>query len=170
VLTVVTGFLMKFLVDRMLGKLAKELRMLGYDTSYYRGQDISRLIQMARQEDRVILTRNTKLLQRKSDVAVLSVTGDHPILQLKELVEKGAIPLDEKAPFIRCILCNDLLIEIPRDEAVGKAPDFIFYQQKTFFQCPQCQRIYWQGSHQQHMQRKLAELLGGTQSEAINTK
>jgi uncharacterized protein with PIN domain len=161
---------MKFLVDRMLGKLAKELRMLGYDTIYYRGEDIGRLIQLARQEDRVILTRNAKLLQRRFDVAVLRVTGDHPLLQLKELIEKGDIPLNEKAPFIRCLLCNSLLNEIPRDEVVGKVPDFILYQQKTFFQCPQCQRIYWQGSHQQHMQKRLDELLAGTQSEVTNTK
>ena len=59
---------MKFVVDRMLGKLAKGLRMLGYDTIYYRGEDVGPLIQLARQEDRVILTRNTKLTQGKSDL------------------------------------------------------------------------------------------------------
>jgi len=161
---------MKFVVDRMLGKLAKGLRMLGYDTIYYRGEDVGPLIQLARQEDRVILTRNTKLTQGKSDIAILRVTEDNPILQLRELIERGDISLNKEALFIRCLLCNNLLNEIPREEVVGKVPDFILYQQKRFFQCPQCQRIYWQGSHQQHMQKKVSELLARTQSQATNTK
>jgi len=151
---------MKFLVDRMLGKLAKELRMLGYDTTYYRGEDVHQLIQWARQEGRVILTRNTKLFSKKFDVSILGVTEDDPILQLKELIEKGHITLDEKILFSRCLLCNTLLDEILQEEAEGKVPDFIFYQQKTFFRCPQCRRIYWQGSHQENMQKNIEELFG----------
>jgi uncharacterized protein with PIN domain len=149
---------MKFLVDRMLGKLAKELRMLGYDTIYYQGEDVHQLIRWARQEGRVILTRNTKLLPKKSEDRILRVTEDKPALQLKELIQKGQITLDEEALFSRCLVCNSLLNEIPREEAEGKVPDFIFYQQKAFFRCPQCRRIYWQGSHQENMQRKLNKL------------
>ena len=155
---------MKFLVDRMLGKLAKELRMLGYDTVYYRGEDLHQLIQLARKEGRVILTRNTKLVQQKIDVSILGVTEDDPTLQLRELIGKGYISSDEEALFIRCLLCNSLLDEIPREEAEGKVPDFIFYQKKAFFQCPQCRRIYWQGSHLENMQRKVDELLPSTKS------
>ena len=151
---------MKFLVDRMLGKLAKELRMVGYDTIYYRGEDVHQLMQLARQEGRAILTRNTKLFSKKFDVSILRVTEDDPILQLKELIEKGHITLDEKILFSRCLLCNTLLDEILQEEAEGKVPDFIFYQQKTFFRCPQCHRIYWQGSHQENMQKNIEELFG----------
>jgi len=142
----------------MLGKLAKELRMLGYDTTYYRGEDVHKLIQLARQEGRLILTRNTKLTPRKLDVAILGVTEDDPILQLRGLIGKGYISLNAETLFIRCLLCNSLLNETSREEVAGKIPDFIFYQQKTFFQCPQCRRIYWQGSHQENMQRKLEKL------------
>jgi uncharacterized protein with PIN domain len=150
---------MKFLVDRMLGKLAKELRMLGYDTIYYRGEDAYPLIASARQEGRVILTRNTKLIPKRSEDRILRVTEDDPILQLKELIQKGHITLDEEQLFSRCLVCNVLLDPVTRDEAEGKVPDFIFHQQKEFFQCPQCERIYWQGSHQENMQRRLEELL-----------
>jgi uncharacterized protein with PIN domain len=86
------------------------------------------------------------------------VTEDRPSLQLKELIQKGQITLDEEASFSICLICNGVLDEIPREEAEGKVPDFIFYQQKTFFRCPQCRRIYWQGSHQENMQRKLNKL------------
>ena len=149
---------MKFLADRTLGKLAKELRMLGYDTIYYREEDAHLMIQLARQEGRVILTRNTKLKPKRSDDRIIRVTQDDPSLQLKELIQKEHISFNEGNLFSRCLLCNVLLDEIPRGEAEGKVPEFIFYQQKAFFRCPQCQRIYWPGSHQNNMHKKVEEL------------
>jgi uncharacterized protein with PIN domain len=160
---------MKFIVDRMLGKLARELRMLGYDTVYYRGEDAYPMISLARREARVILTRNTKLIPKRPEDRILRVTENHPLLQLTELLQKGYIRFDEEKFFSRCLLCNALLDQIPREEAEGKVPDFIFYQQKEFFRCPECQRIYWPGSHQENMQRRIEELFHG-KSEARNTK
>ena len=149
---------MKVLVDQMLGKLVKGLRMLGYDTIYYRGADPHQMIQLARQEGRVILTRNTKLIPKRPEDRIARVTQDTPFLQLRELIDKKIIRLDEEDLFSRCLLCNSLLVEIPRSEAEGKVPDFTFYHQKQFFQCPQCNRIYWQGSHQENMEEKIEEL------------
>ena len=144
----------------MLGKLAKELRMLGYDTLYYRGEGGYPFIKLAREEGRVILTRNSKLLPRRAEDRIVKITQDKPSLQLMELVQKGYISLKEKYLFSRCLLCNFPLDEIPREEAEGKVPDFIFYQQKDFFRCPQCSRIYWQGSHQDNMRKKVKKLFG----------
>jgi uncharacterized protein with PIN domain len=152
--------MIKFLADRMLGKLAKGLRMLGYDTAYYRGGEAYPLIKLAREEGRAILTRNTKLLPKRPEDRIIQIAAMKPSLQLKELFQRKVISLKEGAPFSRCLLCNLPLDEIPRDEAEGKVPDYILYQQKTFSRCPQCLRIYWQGSHQDHMQRKVSELVG----------
>ncbi len=149
---------MKFIADRMLGKLVKELRMLGYDTVYYRGENTYPLIRLAREEGRAILTRSTKLLPKRPEDRIIRVTEDKPSLQLRELVQKGYVSLKEETFFSRCLLCNILLDAIPREEAEGKVPDFILYQQKHFFRCPQCSRIYWQGSHQDNMQRKIERL------------
>jgi uncharacterized protein with PIN domain len=149
---------MKFLVDFMLGKLAKGLRMLGYDTIYYRGEEVQQMIQLARQEGRVILTRNTKLKQKRPEDRIIIVTEDNPSLQLVDLIQKGCISLNEETLFSRCLLCNVLLDEIAREESAGKVPEFIFYHQKTFFRCPQCGRIYWPGSHQENMQKKVENL------------
>jgi uncharacterized protein with PIN domain len=149
---------MNFVADRMLGKLAKQLRMLGYDTIYYRGEDTYRLIKLAREEDRVVLTRNTKLLPRTPEDHIIKITEDRPFLQVRELIQKGLISLSEENLFSRCLLCNVLLDDIPREEAEGKVPDFIFYQQKEFYRCPRCQRIYWQGSHQENMKRRIDKL------------
>ena len=161
---------MKFLVDRMLGKLAKGLRMLGHDTTYYRGDDVQQLIHMARHEDRVILTRNTKLVPRSPEDRILRVTDDNPRHQLMQLIQKGHVPLDEEKFFSRCLLCNVLLGPMPRKEAEAKVPDFVFHQQKEFFQCSQCKRIYWPGTHQKNMQKLLEGLLGSTKGEALNSK
>jgi len=146
----------------MLGKLAKELRMLGYDTLYYRGEDGYPLIKLAREESRVILTRNSKLLPRKPEDRIVRLMDDKPSLQLRELIQKGYVSLNEEKLYSRCLLCNALLDEISRDEAEGKVPDFIFYQHKEFSRCPQCLRIYWPGSHLNHMIEKVKELLAST--------
>jgi uncharacterized protein with PIN domain len=149
---------MKFLADRMLGKLTKELRMLGYDTLYYREENKYPLIQLARKEGRVILTRNNKLIPKGPEDQIIRIMEDKPSLQVRELIQKRVISMNEKILFSRCLLCNILLNEIPKSEVEGKVPDFVFYQQKEFFQCPQCLRIYWQGSHLENMQKKMEKL------------
>ena len=153
---------MKFIADRMLGKLARELRMLGYDTVYYRGEDVYPLIKLAREEGRVILTRSTQLGPKRPEDRIVRITEDKPSLQLRELIQRKIISLIEEPLFSRCLVCNALLNQIPREEAEGKVPEFIFYQQKEFFRCPQCSRVYWQGSHQEHMQEKIKQLFGQT--------
>jgi uncharacterized protein with PIN domain len=149
---------MKFIADRMLGKLAKELRMLGYDTVYYRGENAYSLIESARGEGRVILTRSAQLIPRTPEDRIVRIIADRPSLQLRELIQRKIISLHEEPLFSRCLLCNALLAKIPRGEAEGKIPDFIFYQQKDFLRCPQCSKIYWQGSHQGHMKKRIEQL------------
>lgn len=149
---------MRFVADRMLGKLAKHLRMLGYDTMYYRGEDITSLLKLAREETRVVLTRNTKLLPKTPEDRIIPIKEDQSLLQINELIQRGVISLREENFFSRCLLCNALLDGILREEAEGKVPDFIFYQQKDFYRCPHCQRIYWQGSHQDNMKRRIDKL------------
>ena len=150
---------MKFLVDRMLGKLAKALRLLGYDAIYYQGEDLTQLIRLAREQDRVILTRNMKLSGRKPEDRVVRITQDHPELQLRELYEKGHIALSEEKSFSRCLVCNILLYGMTRKEVEGKVPDFIFHNYQEFYRCSRCGRIYWPGSHQQNMQKRIMEIL-----------
>lgn len=148
----------KFLVDTMLGKLAKELRMLGYDALYYRGQNPRELIRLADQQERVILTRSPRLIPQMKEGRIILLLQDNPVLQLKELLKHGIIALNEETFFSRCLLCNSLLDRIRREEAEGKVPDFIFYEQEEFYRCPQCHKIYWPGSHQERMQRRIGQV------------
>ena len=152
---------MKFLVDRMLGKLAKGLRMLGYDAIYYRGEDAYQLYSLARLDGRVILTRNTKLIQKRPEDHIIKITEDAPFLQLKEVIQKGHLSLSEENFFSRCLVCNAVIDPIPHEEAEGKVPDFIYIQKKDFSECPQCRRIYWEGSHQENMAKRVKELFHG---------
>jgi len=149
---------MKFLVDRMLGKLAKTLRLLGYDAIYYQGEDPTQLIRLAREQDRVILTRNTKLAASQPGDRVVPIAKDHPDLQLLELHEKGHIVFNDNKSFSRCLICNVLLDGITRKEVEGKVPEFIFHNYQEFYRCSQCGRIYWPGTHQQHMQKRIKEI------------
>jgi hypothetical protein len=77
---------------------------------------------------------------------------------LKEVVQKGTLSLDGEKLYSRCLLCNDPIDAIPREEAEGKVPDFIFSQQRGFYRCPKCRRIYWQGSHLGNMAKKVEDL------------
>lgn len=158
---------MKFIADRTLGKLAKGLRMLGYDTLYYRDEDIHQLIHLAREEDRIILTRDTNLALRRPKDRIVTITEDLPSRQLKEVIQKATLSLDEEKLYTRCLLCNDPIDPIPRQEAEGKVPDFIFIQQKDFYRCSKCRRIYWQGSHLGNMQKKVKELIGNFKKSEI---
>jgi len=156
---------MKFIADRTLGKLAKGLRMLGYDTLYYRGEDRHQLIYLAREEDRIVLTRDKRLVLRRPKDRIITITEDNPSRQLGELVQKGSLSPDDEILFGRCLLCNEPMDEIPRQEAEGKVPDFIFLNQKAFFRCPKCGRIYWQGSHLNNMRKRVKELFHNKSEE-----
>lgn len=149
---------MKFLVDRMLGKLAKDLRLLGYDTLYYEGKGLLELIDLSRKERRVILTRNSRLIPKRPDDQIVQITEDKPALQLRQLISRNTIQFEEGRFFSRCLLCNAVLEGVFRQEVEGKVPDFIFHQHKEFFRCPQCQKIYWPGTHQKNMKKKLEAL------------
>ena len=144
---------MKFLVDRMLGKLAKNLRALGYDTVYYRGEDPRQLTEMARQQGRTVLTRNIRLIPKQPGDNILTVEDDDPNLQLRSLIERRVISLEQARPFTRCLLCNTLLKPVPQGDAEGKVPDYVLYHEKEFFQCQDCSRIYWRGSHHNSMKK-----------------
>jgi uncharacterized protein with PIN domain len=154
---------LKFAADRMLGKLAKWLRLMGQDVIYGRHLTGYGLIRAARQEDRLILTRDRRLKQKQPPPA-LFIESDHYREQLRQVVE--ACRLDPMArPFSRCAQCNALLQ--PRDKAAVEAlvPPYVFSTQERFSACPECRRIYWPATHHE---RILAELKKISPAESGN--
>jgi len=146
---------MRFLVDEMLGSLAKWLRILGYDTAYFQRMEDNDLIRLARAEGRLLLTRDTQLTRRKG-VDCLLIESDEVEGQLREVFRRLRLPAN--SPFSRCPLCNTPLQEVEKASIKGRVPPYVFKTQEHFSICPRCDKIYWQGTHWQRMRRRISRL------------
>jgi uncharacterized protein with PIN domain len=139
----------------MLGTLAKWLRILGFDTIYDSALDDNQLARLARSEGRVLLTRDQELARRRGIRSLLVAEQDLEGQIEQVLSDLGLTP---DRTFSRCPVCNGLLAPLDRETARGRVPAYISKTQKTFKQCPACQRIYWRGTHWQQMNTKLENL------------
>jgi len=146
----------RFLADFMLGRLARWLRVLGYDTIYSRRGVESVLMVKAYREDRIILTRNTRLFKRIDPARALFIHFDGFRDQVREVIEALNIEYDAELFLSRCVECNLVLVPLTREEVQTKVPPYIFQTIKAFRTCPQCGRIFWSGTHIEEM-RKLIE-------------
>ena len=152
-------FPMRFAADRMLGKLAKWLRILGYDTLYSRTLSNDRFLTLA-DEDRILLSRNTRLMGKVAPDRLIFVEANDPEMQLQGLIRQlGLKPQPDKF-FSRCTICNSLLELVEPEDVVGKVPDYIWAGHNRFSECKTCERIYWPGSHFARSHREIGRLLG----------
>ncbi len=142
----------RFIVDAMLGRLARWLRVLGYDTLYFSNLEDAALYVRARADDRILLTRDRELARRKG-VRVILIEDDRVEAQARQAAR--AFDLSTANAFTRCIECNAILRELPRDEARPLVPPFVFPTQTRFRRCPECGRVYWRGTHWAHMLQDL---------------
>lgn len=138
---------MKFICDDNLGKLAKLLRTLGYDTLFEKNLDDHRLIRQSLEQNRVILTRDTKLVRFKIAQNQLLIRNDDPVEQLKQVIEFFKLKPKKESLFSRCLLCNDILEKVEKDKAKDKIPPYVFKTQKDFVICKNCDRVFWKGTH-----------------------
>lgn len=141
----------------MLGKLAKWLRILGYDTLYWRGNNPQMLKEKGR--GRIFITRSTATFSHGGSFkGVILVRDDNPELQLRSVMRELTLKIDEDRIFSRCPVCNSQLQEIPKEDVEGRVPNFVFSTYSEFSSCLECSRIYWKGTHLESMRRKIAEL------------
>ncbi len=151
---------MKFIVDNNTGKLAKWLRMMGYDTLFFRGGDDSQMVTMALAEGRVILTRDTQIVRRRvvanGQLKVLLIQSDQPEWQMQQVV--AMLNLDNQLkPLSICLECNHPLEERERQQVKDLVPPYVFQTQCQYMACPVCRRVYWRGTHWQAMTKKLEQ-------------
>ncbi|MCM8796844.1 MAG: Mut7-C RNAse domain-containing protein [Candidatus Omnitrophica bacterium] len=136
----------RLLLTRELGRLAKWLRILGLDTVYFKEQNVSSLIIEALRQERIIITRNHHL-PRSCGARIVVINAERLNAQLAEVLKRLQIKPVSDMMFTRCTLCNEPLTAIQKENAKDKVPAYVFAAQERFFACPQCSRIYWQGSH-----------------------
>jgi len=143
---------LRFLTDTMLGKLAKYLRMLGFDTVYFPQGDRLCLIDLAVKQGRVFLTRDKTIVRTLSDLPeLLCINDNSPIKQLQQVIKYFELTLNENNFFTRCLRCNQLLVKISAQEVEHRVPAYIATIQQEFFVCQKCERVYWKGTHQKRM-------------------
>jgi len=143
----------RLLVDAMLGRLARWLRLMGYDAAYWRDGSDEALIAAAQAEDRLIVTRDHALARRRGVRAVLIATEglDEQITEARTAL--GGAP----APFTRCSACGGELTDLPYEAARDLVPPYVWQTQTQFSRCAICGRVYWRGTHWPALQRRLAQ-------------
>ncbi len=155
---------MRFIADSMLGRLARWLRLLGFDTYYTPHIEDSLLIEIACEEKRVLLTRDTRLVKRRGAEEFLLLEENDTFAQLKKVIEIfDLLPEDKENPcpicFIRCSLCNCLLDDIPKEDAKDHVPEYVYNTSESFRRCPSCRKFYWKGTHHDLLLKKLKSII-----------
>ncbi len=150
----------------MLGRLARWLRLLGYDTAYSSQIEKSLLLRISREEERILLTRDARLVQVRGLTQYLLLTDNQPLEQLKKVITTFALfpagisPESFMSPVIgRCSLCNTILENVSKERGKKRVPEYVFRTAESIKKCPRCEKYYWQGTHQERFRRKLTEIL-----------
>ena len=148
---------MKFLLTKELGRLVRWLRILGFDTEYFKQGNTGSLIIEALRSGRIIITRNHRL-PRSGGIQITVIEAEKIKEQVSEVFKALKINLSPDMMFTRCILCNEKLKEIEKEKVKDKVPEYVFKTQEDFITCPKCKRIYWQGTHWGDVTKTLKEI------------
>ncbi|MBI2887437.1 MAG: Mut7-C RNAse domain-containing protein [Chloroflexi bacterium] len=155
----------RFIADASVGRLAKWLRILGYDTVFVPAITDPELLRRARQDDRVLLTRGRLLAGRREvhrgAVRAVLLRSDRWQEQVQQVAQELGLSLPGD-PFARCIRCNDETVTLQRSQVEGRVPPYVFATQLSFKACPRCGRIYWRGTHWDHARAHLERIKAGS--------
>ena len=146
-----------FVLDVHLGKLARYLRFLGFDTLYRNDYEDEELAQISSEQQRVLLTQDLGLLKRSIVVYGYRVRSPQPKSQVKEVLERFDL-YSKIVPFYRCSRCNGKLLPVEKENIQDRLPYYTAIYYHEFFQCQSCQQLYWKGAHYQRMKQLIAEL------------
>lgn len=149
----------RFIAAASAGRLARWLRLAGFDTAYHPRLPDGLLIARALKDRRVILTRSRRILDRRALPPVLVLKSEKPFEQLRQVVGEMNLTLDSRAFFSRCCFCNLVLETASRGEVREIVPPYVFKTRKEFRRCGGCRRIFWAGTHQASILRRLETLL-----------
>ncbi len=149
----------RFIADENVGKLARLLRLAGYDTLFFSGENDARLVELALASGRIILTRDTRIPLRKpiagGKIRAVLLREDSPEKQMQQVVRELNL-LEHLRPFSLCLECNQPLHPLGREEVRDRVPPYVWLTREEYSECPRCRRIYWKGTHWEAMTRTLA--------------
>lgn len=147
----------RFVADSMLGRLARWLRAFGFDVFYDPTLDDHGVIARARERGALAITRNTEF-PKPPDVRVILIRSNFIEEQLAQVVREVPLDMTSAKPLTRCTVCNQMLVSATRDEVWRDIPPFIYLTNESYVRCPDCGRVYWEGSHANRMHETLAQL------------
>ena len=152
----------RLLADAMLGRLARWLRLMGYDTAYDNVSEDRELARRSRAEGRVLLTRDHELAGRSGlrSLLIESEVLEEQIEQVQAALGPPPLPT-----LSRCSVCNEPLIEATAEQAARLVPPFVSRTQSQFRRCPRCERVYWPGSHVEGMADAVQAFRNGAEAE-----
>lgn len=149
----------RFLADRMLGKLARWLALLGYDARRAGDHEIDDAVLMAaaRREGRVLLTRDRRM-PRVQGLTILVLREPGFEGQLAEVLRAFGLKPDPGRFFSRCSLCDARLLDVRREDVLAELPEKVRTLDSRIFRCPSCRRLYWLGTHVERARALLSRL------------
>ena len=148
---------MKFIADVMLGRLAKWLRILGYDTLYDSNFTDDELFFKAHQEKRILLTRDSDLAKRMNPKYCFFIDEQAVREQVKQVIAQFDLNTEQYL-FTRCTLCNEPIHLIAKELVESRVPQFVYNSVDEFYYCEHCDKIYWAGSHIKQVRDLLSKL------------
>ena len=132
--------------------------MAGYDTLFFNGSNDSQMIVIARDEGRVILTKDTQIMKRRvvtsGRIKAILIRGDESERQMLQVIDTLGLNSFFK-PFTICLECNQLLMGKSKPQVKERVPPYVFRTQDQYMECPNCHRLYWRGTHWQAMTERL---------------
>jgi uncharacterized protein len=147
----------RFIADVNVGKLARLLRMLGFDVFYRNDLDDEIIAATASAEQRICLTMDGRLLKRRQIIYGRLVRSQAPEQQTREVVHLYGLA-DLFRPFSRCLRCNELLAPVAKEVIIDRLEPLTRKYYDAFYRCPKCKKIYWPGSHREHMEKIITGL------------
>ncbi len=151
---------MKFIADIMVGKLAKYLRMAGWDVLYMNDASDDEIIKIACKTGRIVLTRDSLMLTRREfkngTLKYLHIKDEKLKKQLGQI--KSELHLSLKPDLVRCIECNRILVKVGKEEIKNMVPPYVYKTQENFLYCKNCDKYYWRGTHYHNIKKTFLDI------------
>lgn len=151
---------MKFIADSMLGRLARWLRLSGYDVLYENDVVDESIIERAKSEGRVLLSKDKNLCKKAKSrgIETTLIMSEDILEQLKQVARERNLTIRSTPEFSRCPLCNGIVEKIEKSEVKNRVPKTVFESSGEFWECRDCKKIYWHGGHWKNIREVVENL------------